>query len=84
MLSMKEFLKNEVRPAYGCTEPGAVALAVARACEELEGDPITSVKVEVAAVSIRMDWTSVFQDVTEHGQSYGCCACSAVWPLNMV
>jgi L-cysteine desulfidase len=49
MLSMKEFLKNEVRPAYGCTEPGAVALAVARACEELEGDPITSVKVEVSS-----------------------------------
>ena len=45
MLSIKEFLKNEVRPAYGCTEPGAVALAVARAREELEGDPIISVRL---------------------------------------
>ena len=49
MLSIKEFLKNEVRPAYGCTEPGAVALAVARAREELEGDPIISVKVDVSS-----------------------------------
>lgn len=48
MLSIKEFLRSEVRPAYGCTEPGAVALAVARAREELEGDPIISVRVEVS------------------------------------
>ncbi len=48
MLSLKEFLKSEVRPAYGCTEPGAVALAVARACEELGRDDVVSVEVVVS------------------------------------
>ena len=48
MLSLKEFLRSEVRPAYGCTEPGAVALAVARACEELGRDNVVSVRVEVS------------------------------------
>lgn len=48
MLSLKEFLRSEVRPAYGCTEPGAVALAVARACEELGQDEVVSVEVAVS------------------------------------
>ncbi len=48
MLSLKEFLRSEVRPAYGCTEPGAVALAVARACEEVGHDNVVSVRVEVS------------------------------------
>ena len=38
-VSLKQFLKEEVKPALGCTEPVAVALAVARAREELEGKP---------------------------------------------
>jgi L-cysteine desulfidase len=36
---LKQFLKEEVKPALGCTEPVAVALAVSRAREELEGTP---------------------------------------------
>lgn len=48
MLSLKEFLQSEVKPAYGCTEPGAVALAVARACDELDRSRVSMVKVVVS------------------------------------
>ncbi|MEA3356240.1 MAG: L-serine ammonia-lyase, iron-sulfur-dependent, subunit alpha [Candidatus Bipolaricaulota bacterium] len=49
MISLKEFLQNEVKPALGCTEPGAVALAVARACQELPNrHEISSVSVAVS------------------------------------
>lgn len=49
MLTLKAFLRHEVKPALGCTEPAAVALAVARACREL-GQPgqVTWVKVDVS------------------------------------
>ncbi|MCR4401538.1 MAG: L-serine ammonia-lyase, iron-sulfur-dependent, subunit alpha [Firmicutes bacterium] len=48
VVSLKEFLQSEVKPALGCTEPGAVALAVARACEELDRARVHSVKVVVS------------------------------------
>ncbi len=47
MFTIKEFLAQEVKPALGCTEPGAVALAVARATEALYGD-VVSVSVVVS------------------------------------
>lgn len=50
MLSIRKLLNDEVRPALGCTEPGAVALAVSRACEELtDRDRIESVHVTVSS-----------------------------------
>ena len=50
MTTLKAFLHREVRPALGCTEPGAVALAVARACEELsDRDSVASIRVMVSA-----------------------------------
>ncbi len=49
MSMLKNFLQREVVPALGCTEPGAVALAVARACEELpDRDEVSSVRVTVS------------------------------------
>jgi len=48
MFTLKEFLKEEVKPALGCTEPGAVALCVARAREELDDLDIASIEVRVS------------------------------------
>ena len=36
---IKEIMQREVVPATGCTEPGAVALCVAKACELLGSEP---------------------------------------------
>ena len=50
MPTLKEFLRSEVKPALGCTEPGAVALAVARACAELpDRGNVAAVRVTVSA-----------------------------------
>lgn len=48
MFTLKEFLASEVKPALGCTEPGAVALAVARAWRETGHDAVRSVHVTVS------------------------------------
>ena len=46
-----ELLHKEVKPALGCTEPVAVALAVAKACETLivVGESVDTLDVEVSA-----------------------------------
>lgn len=43
---IREILKTQVKPALGCTEPGAVALAVARAKEVL-GKDVESINITV-------------------------------------
>ncbi len=51
-LEIIELLRKEVKPALGCTEPIAVALAVAKACEELKNGgnaAAESLEVEVSA-----------------------------------
>ena len=51
-LEIIELIRKEVKPALGCTEPIAVSLAVARACEELVNGgfgPAQSIEVEVSA-----------------------------------
>ncbi len=45
--TLTEFLAEEVKPALGCTEPGAVALAVAKAKEYLQGT-VTQAKIIVS------------------------------------
>ncbi|MGC9373287.1 MAG: serine dehydratase subunit alpha family protein [Thermovirgaceae bacterium] len=49
MFTLKEFLKEEVKPALGCTEPGAVALSVARACEELADRDVDFIEATVSS-----------------------------------
>ncbi len=48
MLTVKQYLKREMMPSLGCTEPVAVALAAARAYRELAGAKIDSMSVEVS------------------------------------
>ena len=57
-MDMKNFLAQEVKPAFGCTEPGAVALAAAMAAREH--------KHAIAAIAIRMS-----VNIFKNGRSVG-------------
>ncbi len=46
-MNLKQFLENEVKPALGCTEPGAVALASATAARHI-GCEVESIHVEMS------------------------------------
>ncbi len=46
-MNLKQFLENEVKPALGCTEPGAVALASATAARHLSCE-VESIHVEMS------------------------------------
>jgi L-cysteine desulfidase len=49
-ITLKCFLEKEVKPALGCTEPGAVALAAARAGDEIgDRESIAAIKVSVSS-----------------------------------
>ena len=37
-MNLHEFFKDEVKPALGCTEPGAVAFTAATAARHFEGE----------------------------------------------
>ncbi len=55
---LTDILKNQVTPALGCTEPGAVAYAVARA-KELLGADVNKLNIEVD------------KNILKNGMSYG-------------
>ena len=43
-LNIIEIIKSQVKPAWGCTEPGAVAYGVARA-KEILGEKVEELKI---------------------------------------
>lgn len=48
MISVKQYLKRELVPSLGCTEPVAVALAAARARKELGDKKIDRIDIELS------------------------------------
>ena len=66
MLSFKEFLRSEVVPAHGCTEPGAVALAVARAYHELKLQCDSLCPTDICSVLVK-----VSDSIYKNGMSVG-------------
>ncbi len=61
-----QILKNQVTPALGCTEPGAVALAVARA-KALLGEPPVQVSILVDKNVLKNGMDVGIPGTNEHG-----------------
>lgn len=62
-------LKNQVRPALGCTEPGAIALAVARA-KELLGEQVVKMTVSVDKNVLKNGMGVGIPGTKEHGNGF--------------
>lgn len=65
-LLLINILKNQVAPALGCTEPGAVAYAVARA-KEILGSKIEQVNIEVDKNILKNGYSVGIPGTSEHG-----------------
>lgn len=64
-----DILKNQVTPALGCTEPGAVAYAVARA-KEIFGSEIKQVNLEVDKNILKNGYSVGIPGTSEHGITF--------------
>ena len=64
-----QFLKNQVRPALGCTEPVAVALGVAWAKQYSEGELI-SLNIEVSDAIYKNGFKVTIPGTTETGNRF--------------
>jgi len=60
-------LKSQVVPALGCTEPGAVAYAVARAKELLDGDTVKKMTIQVDKNTLKNGMDVGIPGTTESG-----------------
>lgn len=85
MFELSDFLRQEVMPALGCTEPGAVALAVARAREEIGNvDDIRYVKIMISE-SIYKNGMNVGVPCAfgEKGNAMGCSHQPFLWQVGL-
>jgi L-cysteine desulfidase len=63
---LTDILKNQVTPALGCTEPGAVAYAVARA-KEILGSEVKKLSLEVDKNILKNGYSVGIPGTSEHG-----------------
>jgi L-cysteine desulfidase len=63
---LTDILKNQVTPALGCTEPGAVAYATARA-KELLGAEVKKLNIEVDKNILKNGASVGIPGTKEHG-----------------
>lgn len=63
---LTDILKNQVAPALGCTEPGAVAYAVAKA-KEILGSDVKKLNLEVDKNILKNGYSVGIPGTSEHG-----------------